>query len=59
MPKDLTKDMPSASPEVKAAYDGAKQEMIDIENNKRFLKRLTKGDASETGLVRWVTPLLM
>jgi hypothetical protein len=29
------------------------------EHKKRFMKRLTKGDASETGLVRFITPLLM
>jgi len=32
--------------------------MIDGEKAKRYMKRQTKGDASETGLIRWVTPLL-
>lgn len=33
--------------------------MITEEKNRRFLKRLTKGDASETGIVRFITPALM
>ena len=33
--------------------------MIQIENEKRFMKRQTQGDASETGIVRFITPVLM
>jgi len=33
--------------------------MIEEEKALRFIKRNTKGDASETGLIRFVTPILM
>jgi len=33
--------------------------MIDEEKNFRFVKRNCKGDASETGIVRFITPALM
>ena len=33
--------------------------MIDQEKSRRFLKRTTKGDASETGILRFLTPALM
>jgi hypothetical protein len=33
--------------------------MIEEEKARRFIKRNTKGDASETGLIRFVTPILM
>lgn len=33
--------------------------MTDIELGRRFVKRETKGDASETGLIRFITPILM
>jgi len=50
-----------------ASFDGADRtewekivgKMKEEERGKRFLKRLTKGDASETGIVRFITPLLM
>lgn len=33
--------------------------MINEEKGNRFMKRQTKGDASETGLIRFLTPILM
>jgi len=43
----------------KNAFNSAKRAM-DVEEKKRnFMKRLTKGDASETGIVRFLTPVLM
>jgi len=40
-------------------FDTAKAAMKIEEKERRFMKRLTKGDASETGIVRFITPLLM
>ena len=37
----------------------AKAEMEEEERGKNFMKRMTKGDASETGIVRFLTPVLM
>lgn len=37
----------------------AKAEMEEEERQKNFMKRATKGDASETGIVRFLTPILM
>ena len=56
MPEDLKTviDSPAA-----AVYEQAKADMIQNEKDVRFLKRQTKGDASETGIVRWLTPILM
>jgi len=47
------------SAEAKAAYDVADLAMIAEEKARRFVKRATKGDASETGLIRFLTPILM
>lgn len=33
--------------------------MIDIEEKKAYIKRSTEGDASETGLIKFVQPLMM
>lgn len=33
--------------------------MIAIEEKKAFIKRATEGDASETGLIKFVQPLMM
>ena len=40
-------------------FEKAKVEMIKEEKAKRYMKRNTKGDASETGLIRFITPILM
>jgi magnesium-transporting ATPase (P-type) len=61
--KKITPSLPSENVELnaaqQAALDEAKRLMIDEEDNRRFLKRSTIGDASETGIVRWITPALM
>jgi len=56
MPEDLKTIGDSPAREV---FETAKAEMIQNEKNVRFLKRQTKGDASETGIIRWLTPILM
>ena len=43
----------------KVTFDEAYKAMIEEEKALRFIKRNTKGDASETGLIRFVTPILM
>jgi len=43
----------------KSAFNGAKASMGVEEKKRNFMKRLTKGDASETGIVRFLTPVLM
>jgi sodium/potassium-transporting ATPase subunit alpha len=45
--------------EAKAAYNVADLAMIAEEKARRYVKRETKGDASETGLIRFLTPILM
>jgi len=55
MPKEV-KDM---NPAQKADFDAAAEQMQQIERDRRFMKRSTKGDASETGLIRFITPILM
>ena len=55
MPKEVS-EMDS---ETKADFERAKADMIQEEKDRRFVKRQTKGDASETGLVRFLTPCLM
>lgn len=49
-------ELTSAQREVIAT---AKAKMIDEENKRRFVKRSTKGDASETGIIRFITPIMM
>jgi len=44
---------------MKRAFADAKANMQKKEKTRRFMKRLTKGDASETGIIRFITPLLM
>ena len=41
------------------AFNEAKVAMAVEEKTRNFMKRLTKGDASETGIVRFLTPILM
>jgi len=43
----------------KEVFEQARTDMIAEEKARRYMKRNTKGDASETGLVRFVTPCLM
>lgn len=47
------------SKDQEAVFAKAKTDMQAEEKDRRFVKRLTKGDASETGLIRFITPLLM
>jgi len=47
------------TPEQQNAFAEAKRGMLVEEKQKNFMKRLTKGDASETGIVRFLTPVLM
>lgn len=42
-----------------AAFNTAKSSMIQQEKERRFVKRTTKGDASETGILRFLTPAIM
>mmetsp|Transcript_3893 Transcript_3893/g.4576 ORF Transcript_3893/g.4576 Transcript_3893/m.4576 type:complete len:561 (-) Transcript_3893:2145-3827(-) len=53
------KDKKDWSPAHQEEWKGILAKMQVEEHKKRFMKRLTKGDASETGLVRFITPLLM
>lgn len=43
----------------RSAFQQAKRDMLVEEKTRYFVKRLTKGDASETGIVRFLTPALM
>jgi magnesium-transporting ATPase (P-type) len=43
----------------KGSFQEAKRGMEIEEKQRNFMKRLTKGDASETGIVRFLTPILM
>lgn len=45
--------------EMIAAFKQIKQDMIEEENNRPIFKRNVEGDASETGLVKFILPLLM
>ena len=56
-------DMPKKGEEPNAAQkqviEKAILDMIAEEKAKRFLKRQCKGDASETGIIRFLTPAIM
>ena len=41
------------------SYTEARQQLIDAEESKPYIKRNVEGDASETGLVKFIQPLLM
>ena len=41
------------------SYRNARQELIDAEESMPYIKRNVEGDASETGLVKFIQPLLM
>lgn len=53
------KKMDDANPNQHEAFNRAKEIMKKREKEGRWVKRITKGDASETGLIRFTTPLLM
>lgn len=60
--KQLGKDptsMPKDGGEFAADYEVKKKELIEKENARPYTKRNVEGDASETGLVKFVQPLLM
>jgi len=40
-------------------FSESRQALIDLENEKPYMKKQVMGDASETGLVRFIQPLLM
>lgn len=56
---ELPKEVKDMNPAQKAEFDAAAEQMQQIERDRRFMKRSTKGDASETGLIRFITPILM
>jgi hypothetical protein len=49
----------AVTPELQAEFNRIKDKMIKTENEKPFFKRATEGDASETGLIKFIQPLLM
>lgn len=58
--KSLPKDVDSKTdPVLVKAFQEAKDYLIAEENKKPFNKRKVEGDASETGLVKFVQPLLL
>ena len=56
LPRDV--DM-NDDPEMFAEYEKASLELVKQEDLKPFIKREVEGDASETGLIKFVQPLLM
>lgn len=56
---DIPKESKDWNETQRAAFDVAKSAMIAQEKANRYMKRETKGDASETGLIRFLTPILM
>jgi sodium/potassium-transporting ATPase subunit alpha len=56
LPADVSVD---SNPALAELYLTAKNELIAAEEAKPFIKRNVEGDASETGLVKFVQPLLM
>lgn len=57
--RKFPKDLSQFDAQDTIEYNKLKDLMNEEEKGKRFMKRLTKGDASETGIVRFITPLLM
>lgn len=45
--------------EIKKEFETIRKKMVDDEIAKPFFKRKTEGDASETGLVKFIQPLLL
>ena len=56
LPKDVN---PLNHPELYKKFEEAKELLIADEELKPYIKRTVEGDASETGLVKWIQPLLM
>lgn len=54
---NLPKD-PKALEALKKHYEDARRELIEIEEKRPWIKKQTKGDASETGIVKFIQPLL-
>jgi hypothetical protein len=54
MPKEIGPDH-----ELFQQYEQMKEELLNIELEKPYTKRAVSGDASETGLIKFVQPLLM
>lgn len=58
--KSLPKDADAKTdPELYQAFQQAKEDLISNEKKLPFTKRKVEGDASETGLVKFVEPLLL
>jgi len=57
--QDLPKDKAQWTPAMKDAAAQIKKEMVDKEMSMNYMKRNVEGDASETGLVRFIQPILM
>lgn len=56
LPKDVDRNN---DPEMFEEYEKANKELLELEDEKPFFKREVEGDASETGLIKFVQPLLM
>jgi len=56
---DIPKESKDWNENQRQVFNTAKAAMIAEEKANRFMKRETKGDASETGLIRFITPILM
>ena len=56
LPKEVDKEK---NPELWQQYEDAKKKLVDQENAKPYIKRNVEGDASETGLLKFIQPLLM
>lgn len=56
LPKDVSKD---TDPKLFEEYQSATTELIERECAKPYIKRNVEGDASETGLLKFIQPLLM
>lgn len=56
LPSEVTAEMDT---KLQNSYVEARQQLIDAEESKPYIKRNVEGDASETGLVKFIQPLLM
>ena len=56
LPKEVDKEK---NPELWQQYEDAKKKLVNQENEKPYIKRNVEGDASETGLLKFIQPLLM
>jgi hypothetical protein len=48
-----------ANARFKKPFEDAENELIAAENKKAWIKRCCEGDASETGLIKFIQPLLI